>query len=389
MLNTANLNIIEIQGADDWNATLQKSLESDKPIFAFFWAGWCEYCKAMARETLDAPEVAAFLNENFLCYSLNTDLEELSVLADTMEIAELPTSVLIAPDIKLMNYLRGYADVAGFMDRTEEILTRISLFKGLREANAELDSAFDSMMDYIDGLDGEWADEDERVNDFFMGLSREGFLDLQTLSLLQQLAISVESPIFGRILENLDDLVLYHSEQLIVDFLYKLLMDTSELASQMDDEGLLDRGLEAIAPIFKEQFPETAREMDLVPELLELNVRLNFFVERTDWEAVHRLADSWLATDDPVQLEKIARNLCSQTLGLEAPEFFPLAKQWSKIALELNPDFHNELIYGVVRTYDGDVPELTAYFEKMRDKYADVEYYRETIEQLLDSMKNF
>jgi uncharacterized protein YyaL (SSP411 family) len=70
-----------LQHADnpvDWKAwtheTLEKARSEDKPIFLSIGYAACHWCHVMAHESFESPDIAALLNQNFIC--IKVDREE-------------------------------------------------------------------------------------------------------------------------------------------------------------------------------------------------------------------------------------------------------------------------------------------------------------------------
>ena len=70
-----------LQHADnpvDWMAwtheTLEKARSEDKPIFLSIGYAACHWCHVMAHESFESPDIAALLNQNFIC--IKVDREE-------------------------------------------------------------------------------------------------------------------------------------------------------------------------------------------------------------------------------------------------------------------------------------------------------------------------
>ncbi len=57
-----------------WSELEQSIKEEPKPVFIFFHAKWCSYCKKIEREIFTKPEVIAKLNSKY--YAVEMDVEE-------------------------------------------------------------------------------------------------------------------------------------------------------------------------------------------------------------------------------------------------------------------------------------------------------------------------
>lgn len=57
-----------------WSELEQSIKDEPKPVFIFFHAKWCSYCKKIEREIFTKPEVIAKLNSEY--YAVEMDVEQ-------------------------------------------------------------------------------------------------------------------------------------------------------------------------------------------------------------------------------------------------------------------------------------------------------------------------
>lgn len=93
-----------------WRASLAvaatEAESSGKPILLKFTADWCVYCKKMEKEILSQPEVIQYVEERFV--PVLVDADENKALLKKLEVTTLPTIVVITPDLKRVERLKGY-----------------------------------------------------------------------------------------------------------------------------------------------------------------------------------------------------------------------------------------------------------------------------------------
>jgi uncharacterized protein YyaL (SSP411 family) len=132
----------------DWYPWGQEALErarrENKPIFLSIGYSTCHWCHVMARESFENPEIAKFLNQNFIC--IKVDREERPDLDDTYMQAALllnsrggwPLSVFLTPDLKPF-FAGTYFSPKAFTTLLRELL------QAYRQRPAEVAEAADEL----------------------------------------------------------------------------------------------------------------------------------------------------------------------------------------------------------------------------------------------------
>jgi thioredoxin-related protein len=93
-----------------WQSDLQsarrQALAENKPILIVFGAEWCGYCKKLERQTLNTPEMAEYINQNFVPVHLDLDKEK--KVGDILDVRALPCSIILTPNADLLGRINGY-----------------------------------------------------------------------------------------------------------------------------------------------------------------------------------------------------------------------------------------------------------------------------------------
>jgi thiol-disulfide isomerase/thioredoxin len=388
MLNSPDLSFLPVQTMEDWADAMEQAIRESKPVYAFFWADWCEYCKKMAAETIENQTVASILKDNFVCCSLDTEIPDVTFLTENLGITELPGSLILNSDGNGLFFASGVLEPTKFEGILRDALRRFGLFSELKEKNQAYTDTLLDMLSFLEEQSGDQSDAEEKIDAYFESLSKEAFLDPINWTIMQELTISSDSLAFNKIKESLDQLVSYYGAPLVVDLLNKVLTDTVDLAILNEDGMLLARGLEEVFPILDGQFGDTMKELGMDTDILGLNLRFDYLFEMEDFAGIEKLAASTLETNDLTKKEAFARNLSIKAIESESSEIMAMAETWSSLALELNRDFNNEMVYGIVISSRGNADEALTYFRDLFEKYREVEEYREIIENTLDSLGN-
>lgn len=113
--------------ADDvnWRTTYGKAAReaalTGKPMLMQITAPWCTYCVKMNVETFTDPQTAKHVNGCFIPFKIDADLH--AELVEAIGIESLPTTVIIAPDFKILKRIKGYQNPVSY-DRTLETICR-------------------------------------------------------------------------------------------------------------------------------------------------------------------------------------------------------------------------------------------------------------------------
>lgn len=99
---------------------LKVAQKEDKPIFMYFWAIWCSYCKKYQTEVFPSPEVNRTLEENFVLVAVDLDSNKKD--ASRFNVQYPPHIIYLTPQGEIIGRIGGYTDKEDFLRRTEGAL---------------------------------------------------------------------------------------------------------------------------------------------------------------------------------------------------------------------------------------------------------------------------
>ncbi|MEN8211331.1 MAG: thioredoxin fold domain-containing protein [Thermodesulfobacteriota bacterium] len=109
----------------DWQSYakgLDIAKAQDKPLFLYFHADWCTYCKKLKKTTFADKAVLNYLNDNFISITIDTDKEQ--AFASQWGIKGLPSLWFLKSDSSKISNLPGYVGPEQFLTILKYIRTQ-------------------------------------------------------------------------------------------------------------------------------------------------------------------------------------------------------------------------------------------------------------------------
>jgi thioredoxin-related protein len=98
------------------------SAATGKPMLIIFGAGWCHYCRELDSKTLTNPQLAAYIETNFIPVHLDADRDKR--VAEILKAKPIPCTVVLSPDANLVAKFLGYEEVQPYFAQLEKARLR-------------------------------------------------------------------------------------------------------------------------------------------------------------------------------------------------------------------------------------------------------------------------
>jgi thioredoxin-related protein len=103
----------------DYAVARKEAFEKGKPLVIVFSGENCVWCRKLETNTLRDAGVAAALAERFVCLKVDGDREV--NLTQALRVQSYPTTVIAAPDGKILATIDGYSDAAKFLEQLNRV----------------------------------------------------------------------------------------------------------------------------------------------------------------------------------------------------------------------------------------------------------------------------
>jgi thioredoxin-related protein len=113
--NCCGLEPSSIEWLADYDQARRLGIEQQRPVFLFVTTDGCTYCEQMLDRAFQDVQVKADLKSRFVPAMLK--LKSSMELAKQLKITIYPTTVIIGPDGKILDYARGYLDPSQLASR--------------------------------------------------------------------------------------------------------------------------------------------------------------------------------------------------------------------------------------------------------------------------------
>ena len=105
---------------EDYSEARRKGIEADRPLLLYVTSEGCHYCSKMQSLTLSDEQVVLDLNNRFVAAKLHLAAD--SELGQQLMISIYPTTIIISPQGKVLDYARGYLESDALQRRMSDAI---------------------------------------------------------------------------------------------------------------------------------------------------------------------------------------------------------------------------------------------------------------------------
>lgn len=120
---TASANDIQVKWIDDVDEAWAITQSEDRPLLLFITQDRCKYCTKMKQATYQDGKTVTLINDHFVAVELSGN--QAAKLVKKLGIRAFPTTVLITPDARVADQMKGYLPPAKFNERLLAAVGRV------------------------------------------------------------------------------------------------------------------------------------------------------------------------------------------------------------------------------------------------------------------------
>lgn len=109
-----------IDWVSDYSDARRKGMETERPVLLYVTTDGCHYCDKMQSFTFSDHQVMKDLQDQFVTAKVQLPAD--SDLGKQLMITIYPTTIIISPQGKILDYVRGYLDPVSLQRRMSDAI---------------------------------------------------------------------------------------------------------------------------------------------------------------------------------------------------------------------------------------------------------------------------
>ncbi len=125
--NGETKDVVKIDWVRGYSSARRSGTESSRPVLLFVTTDGCRHCVRMEQDAFRNDAIARQINQSFVPAMLHLDSD--SELGEALKVTIYPTTIIIHPDGRIMDYVRGYISPEELRSRMELAMRDLTVEK--------------------------------------------------------------------------------------------------------------------------------------------------------------------------------------------------------------------------------------------------------------------
>ena len=337
-----------------WEEAFAKAAEEDKHVFVDSYTDWCYWCKVMDKETFTDPEIAAYLNAEFVPIKVDMEKDFGINVAMKFRVRSFPSLLYFNPQGQLLKKQTGYE---------RENLKFLEHLKGIRAdkrpqvysfASQSFDIDYPEFIEGVFGVGGKRKRTDAETVDAWLETQEDMYSEVAWTALTQ---CPTGEKYQTQILDNSEKYVsLYGTDEFENYLVSRIVYPQITKAGAEKDKNMYD---EAIALLNKHHTNEEDKASMIN------SFELSYMKATGDWAAYTMKADATLK-EQPLDEQLGFANSVAWTLyeKCDDPKCLKMMEDWMEKVVELEPNYMYLDTYAALLYKNGDMQSAKKYAEQ-------------------------
>jgi len=336
-----------------WEEAFTKAAKEEKHVFVDSFTDWCYWCKVMDNETFTDPEIAAYLNAEFVPIKVDMEKGFGVKVAMKYRVKAFPSLLYFNPQGELLEKQTGYErENPKFLDHLQEIRAD-KRAQPYSFASQDFNLEYPDFVEGVFGIEGKRTRTDAETVDAWLETEKDLFNEVAWTAMTQ---CPTGEKYQRQIMDNADKYVsLYGAAEFDSYLVSRIVYPKIEMAGKDKDKVMYD---EAISLLNKYHIDEEEKA-----GLIE-NFEMNYLKATGDWVAYTMKADAILKSK-PLEEQLGFANSVAWTLyeKCEDPKCLKIIEAWMDKVVELEPNYMYLDTYAALLYKNGDLSKAKKYAE--------------------------
>ena len=354
----------------EWNALLQQAEESEKLVFIYAYAQWCEPCQEMEEYIFADLEVSNFYNQNFINVALDMETYPGLDLAEQFAVGAYPSFLFVNAENQVVHRGCGGMDTADILEMGRAALDdKTNLLSFEKQYKAGVDSV-GFLLNYLAILEFVCLDAEQFASDFLASIPTEELITEESWAVMASYQWDIYSREFQHLIKNQKA----YGEAIGSDAVQAKIYDTylAQYQEIYESEELHDFGMRALMNALSQT---TFSGVDT----LRLMTNLHYAEYSENWSDYAEHAIDYVGMMELSNPEELSELAWKFYLFVEDSKQLEIAAGWASEAVDKQPEPSIIDTYASLSFKMGDKKKAIELEEKAlelaKKLYEDIEHY--------------